>query len=130
MFQIEDYNELMALHKLLMERHYKIEFHSDELIGSRFIADISNRVVDSLIEIDKEQERLEKVKSWQNWRLLEPSRSEWDMLLFRIKNIGEWWRKHTIEERKKYILIFLSPYIVNSVNMEKLLDFGDRNNGA
>ncbi|WP_417396002.1 hypothetical protein [Gimesia chilikensis] len=130
MFQIEDYNELMALHKFLMERHYKIEFHSDELVGSRFIAEISNRVVDSLIEIDEGQERFEKVKSWQNWRLLEPSRPEWDMLLFRIKNIGEWWGKHTIEERKKYILIFLSPYTVNSENMAKLLDFGDRNNGV
>jgi len=129
MFQIDDYNELMALHKLLMERHYKMEFHSNELIGSKFIADISNRVLDSLIKIDEEQKKLEKVKSWQKWRELEPSRPEWDMLLFRIKNIGEWWRKHTIEERNKYILIFISPYTVSPENMEKLLDFGDRNNG-
>lgn len=128
MLEIQDYNELMALHKLLMERHYKLEFHSDELIGSSYLADLSNRVLDNLIKYDEEKGGPERTQSWKRWRALDSTRPEWSMLLQRLKGIGKWWRRQSVDEKKNYILILLSPYTVTLEQLNELVTYGDQNN--
>lgn len=66
MLVFDDYYELLALHKALIEAKFNIDPQNELIAGSPIIARICNRVLDELIKME-EDKRLDG-KKWSEWR--------------------------------------------------------------
>ncbi|WP_432664634.1 hypothetical protein R9X47_00150 [Wukongibacter baidiensis] len=64
---ISGHFELLALHKALMEAKFHTYPENLLISGSPFIADICNRVVDALTEVES-QKNPSKREGWTQWR--------------------------------------------------------------
>lgn len=63
---ISDYHELLALHRSLIEAKFHPNPEDFHVSASPFVANISNRVVNALINIDAQKDPAKK-KSWEDW---------------------------------------------------------------
>jgi hypothetical protein len=104
-FVVEDRNELLSLHRALLEAKFSNDPNDPAVIGSKIIADLSNRVVDSLIR--SESETGEK---WEKWRKnsISVNRREWKIALNSIPH--KKWAEWDKERKINFIEILFSPF--------------------
>lgn len=67
MLVFNDYYELLALHKALIEAKFNIDPQNESIAGSPIIADICNKVVDELSSMEEDKSSGGREK-WSEWR--------------------------------------------------------------
>lgn len=120
------YNQLLAIHTMLQERHYVRTFEHSEVIGSPFIADFAHEILDEIIRRDL-ADNPARAREYEKWRLLTPERREFHMIELRIDDIEDWleWSNN---RRQGYILAMASPYRLSEENLDRLIRRGEGEN--
>ncbi len=104
---------LLALHKALHECRFSENTYDPVLIGSPYLAEIANQVVDLIIEHAIENNELSKAHQWQNWRIITTEHQAWNTAIKSINDISQW-NKWSRENKESYIRTLLSPYTISS----------------
>lgn len=110
MFAIDGYQELMVLHRALMEAKFSESLNDTAIGGSPILAEISNRVVDALIqESSGTDSTAYSAESWRRWRTAASRVLELEVIRDRIQNTNKWpeWSQ---DEQRYYLSILLSPF--------------------
>lgn len=105
---ISNHDELLALHKALIEAKFHPEPENTLISGSPFIADICNRVVDALIEIES-LKNPSKYEGWMLWLNIKNQKNFWERAI-KYAQESNFWNKLTINEKKRYVKCLLSPF--------------------
>lgn len=112
-FIIDDYYELLNLHKALHEAKFCEEPNDYYISASPIISSIYKRLTDILIKHDIERKGEQEIERWADWLQMDSSRIEWNIALGRAKNEDDW-EKWTLEEKEKYIRDLFCPFKINS----------------
>ena len=106
--EIENYWELLALHKSLMAVKFDENSCLREAQGSPFTGSLAFKVFDQLVASSKEPQ----AKDWLKWQEADDSRAETQLLLKHIKE-SDWWASSDKPQREKYVCDFMAPLILN-----------------
>jgi hypothetical protein len=120
MFSISNYDELMALHRVVMEAKFSIDPNDSAIQGSPLVALIADQVVEALmsVEIGKEGEA-SRVK-WQKWREISPERREYQIIQAKIK-AEALWKTWSFDEQVNYIKFLVSPFQISDELINELI---------
>lgn len=123
-FLIDNYDELMALHRALMEAKFSESPNDLAIQGSSLLSKIANNVVESLTAMDIEKDGESSIAKWQKWREVIPERREYKIVQAKLKSESSWieW-DHS--KQMEYVQSLFSPLqaseeiicnLLNSVN--------------
>ena len=129
MFQVTDYYELLALHRALMEAKFAEDPNDQDIQGSPLIANLANRVVETLIEVEKRRGMSQTDERWMNWRIATKNRREWRVTEEYIRRTSAW-QRWTEKEKRTYVKDILSPLIIKDELLSELLEMGDKHWGV
>ena len=112
LFDVHNEQELQVLHRALMEAKFAERPSDTAIPGSPYLADMANRVVAKLSELDP---------SWTEWR---KARGHEEMLAIVKRHIEECrrWTEWTKEEKVCYVNILLSPLVADEQLLEVLVN--------
>lgn len=105
---ISGYEEMLALHKALMEAKFHPEPENLMVSGSPLVASISNRVVEALVEMEI-QKNPSKQDSWKRWLDIKNQKTFWNRALEYACEFN-YWGKFTEDEKRHYVSCLLSPF--------------------
>ena len=80
MIEIEEYWELLALHKAIMAAKFD-NGSSVEMLTSPLLAEASRKVLSALIMASKKKAGAQKTSGWDNWKKIDENRNEWKRLV-------------------------------------------------
>jgi hypothetical protein len=107
-FQVTDYYKLLALHKALIHTKFARQPTEPIISGSPFIAEMANQIVETLAQMEIERGHPERA---QDWRIkIDPTGEVWDIALSRINLTDKVWQKWTLDEKKHFARLLLSPF--------------------
>ncbi len=126
-FSIDNYDELMALHRALMEAKFSESPNDLAIQGSSLLSKIANNVVESLTAMDMEKEGESSIAKWQKWREIIPERREYKIVQAKLKSESSWieWNR---SKQIEYVQSLFSPFqaseeiicdLLNSVNTNR-----------
>lgn len=110
--EIENYWELLALHKSLMAVKFDPNPYLPEAQGSPYTASLAFKVFDQLVNASNADGKTEQAKNWLEWQVADSERAETKLLLQSISN-EDWWPGANSEERKKFVVEFMAPLKLN-----------------
>jgi len=112
--EINDYWELMALHKSLMATKFDPDAYYRELQGSPYTASLAFKIFDLLVESSDNEEISAYNHDWLEWQQADKSREETKLLIKRIEEENDWWSKADKATRIKYVKDFMAPLILDT----------------
>lgn len=120
MIDIEDYWELLALHKAIMEAKFG-EGENREVLTSPFLATVARKVLLSVVEAEKKKNGDARAAGWESWKMVDENRNEWNKL---ITVIDESERLQTLgdDEIACEIRNILSPLEITDLQISKLIE--------
>lgn len=124
---INDYDELVAVHRALLELKTISNPNDEAVIGSPLVAQFAHRLLDTIIEADRERVGNDSASRWNSWRLLDESRREWGLIANQIANVDNWDRMSS-EQRREYITNVASPFKLSEAQLDSLVDIGGLDN--
>lgn len=121
MFCTKDKQELLALHRIIVEAKYSDNIVDSAIISSSLVAEIANRVISSALE----EMNKEEAESWIQWLQVEPDSRQYKTLINHIKAFDNW-RDVVDEDKPELIQTLAAPLKLNEILIEELVKFGDR----
>jgi hypothetical protein len=115
---ITDYYELLTLHRVIIEAKFSAPLHDTAIVASPFLATIADRVLNALIEKERQDNQPEKAEQWVAWRMISPERREWSIALTYAKDCGRHWQDWPKEQRHNYVQLLLSPFTISRELLE------------
>ena len=79
--KIENYYEVLALHKCLMEVKFSECSVLPEAQGSPFTASMAFKIFEALVSISEKEGNSEQAKSWKEWQKADSERRETKLLV-------------------------------------------------
>jgi hypothetical protein len=119
-FSIDNYYELMALHRVIMEAKFSIDPNDLEIQRSPMVANIANQVVEALIDMEVSKEGESSRSKWQEWRKFSPDRREYKIVQAKIKSEALW-KTWSFDEQKTYIKDLVSPLQISDELVSQLI---------
>jgi hypothetical protein len=120
-FIVNDYYELLALHRVFIEAKFCDCPNDFDVSPSPIVASLHKKLLFSLIAMDVEKKGESARHDWNKWLNIDPSRREWAVAIKRAENenlSGDW----SEMDRKTYILDLLSPFNINDELVEIFLN--------
>lgn len=117
---ISEHAELVVLHKALIEAKFHPEPENLLISGSPYIADICNRVVDALIEIESQKNHL-KYDGWMQWLDIKRQKTFWNRAIKYAQEFNRW-DKLTIDEKRRYVQCLLTPFRFDEGDITKFIN--------
>jgi hypothetical protein len=118
--KINEYYELVALHRALHAARFAREPLLAELPGSPFLADISRRVVETLAQMEIERGQSSRAKNWHV-----PIVEHGEVWRIAVRNAAtippHLWNNYTHEQKVKIGHIFLSPFVFTNEMVETFI---------
>ncbi|MBI1259272.1 MAG: hypothetical protein GC204_17540 [Chloroflexi bacterium] len=116
--EISDYYELVALYRALRLFKFSRNPVDDRIVGSPFLANIANRTVEVLNEMEIERGRPERA----NWaEPIIPDSEVWQIAVRNAADSNEgYWRNFSPEQKREFAAVLLSPF---SFTDDMLADF-------
>jgi hypothetical protein len=111
--QIEGYYEILALHKMLVDR--KFDGPEDEYFGSPYIAAVQNRLADAL-------EAADPGSGWCDWRKAEAHTRYVEKVRGFLSTAGDWWRNTSEQERATHVRVLLAPLRPSAGLLDELVN--------
>lgn len=119
-FSINNYYELMALHRVIMEAKFSIDPNDLEIQRSPMVANIANQVVEALIEMEVSKEGESSRSKWQEWRRFSTDRREYKIIQTKIK-AEALWKTWSLDDQKTYVKDLISPLQISDELISKLI---------
>lgn len=107
---VDDYAELLALHKGLMEARFSDLPNNFYVSGSPLLADLHKRLVAILAARDVEAGHAPD--RWDRWLVMVEGRREWALALNNVRNDSSWAGLDEAE-RISRTRDYLSPFVVS-----------------
>lgn len=107
---VDDYAELLALHKGLMEARFSDLPNNFYVSGSPLLADLHKRLVAILAARDVEAGHTPD--RWDRWLVMVEGRREWALALNNVRNDSSWAGLDEAE-RISRARDYLSPFVVS-----------------
>lgn len=114
--EIENYYDLLGLHKALLEAKFHKNPENIEVCFSPIIAKISNEIVEILMKKDAEKDASKK-DSWEKWRRLENKSYFRECALSNAASF-HYWKDMNYEQKLVTCRNLLSPFVATSSEME------------
>lgn len=111
-FQIENYHELRATHKMMMEARFCTNPIDLEIPISAVAAGLHDRIMKKLMTIEIEHSGESAKKRWDEWLEITADYREWEISLENAKNDKRWLSWTDLEQRF-FTMTLLSPFIVS-----------------
>ncbi len=120
-FSIDNYDELMALHRALMEAKFSESPNDLAIQGSSLLSKIANNVVESLTAMDIERDGESSIAKWQKWREVIPERREYQIVQAKLKSESSWieWDN---SKQVEYVQSLFSPLQASEEIISALLN--------
>lgn len=106
--EIENYWELLALHKSLMAVKFDPMAYLPEAQGSPFTASLAFKVFDLLVSVSNSEGKAVQAKNWLSWQVADTERAETKLLMKRISE-ADWWSIASEQEKDKFVTEFMAP---------------------
>lgn len=94
-FQIDDYFELLALHRALLEAKFSPDPWDSHMHGNHHLANMANRVIETMMAMETEDKKLGLggVMDWPKWRRVDNVKRPrvWEVCLQIIKKHEKHW---------------------------------------
>jgi len=117
--EVSDYYELLALLRSVMEAKFSDRGYDTEIVASPQLATVACRIIDALIEIEKQRGDYVESK-WDKWRKIDSTRREWKLIRKRIRKIDQW-NNWPLRERSTFLDYLLSPLTIGKEDRKKML---------
>lgn len=115
--EIDNYWELLALHKTLMAVKFDKNSCLREAQGSPYTGSLAFKVFDQLVASSKGAQ----AKGWLEWQVADESRAETELLREHISQ-SEWWSDAERSKKEKYIKDFMAPLILDEYVFNEILN--------
>ena len=109
---IDSYEELIVLHKMIMNVKFDEVSCYPEAQGSPYSGRLARKVFSLIIEFEKEQGNVGKADEWLRWQKADSSRFETKLLLSAIGRFTHWSALSQIE-RQEFVVDFMSPLVLS-----------------
>lgn len=119
--EIKGYPELLALHRVILEAKFGTYIQDEPIIGSPLVANIAERVIDTIIALEIEQGNFQAPDKWNEWRQIDPTRREWKAALQYIKNTRKYWDSLDNMQKRDHVRVILSPFLLSSDKLEEFI---------
>jgi hypothetical protein len=129
MFEITERNLLYTLLKALLTLKFECDAETAaEYCGSPHIAEICNRLYDELIASNRSEFNEWSARQLESTRPLTGRTIEVTAFQehLRATGVSRWWRNASIEEKNKYLRVFMSPYTVDGASLQSLVVEADK----
>jgi len=124
---LSDIDDLLALHKGLMESRYCTTPYDSYVSGSPRLADIHRNVVAAIRSANLPAGL--SPDSWDKWLAIDEDRREWRVALDRAANSSRW-QKLDYSEKCEVATNLLSPFTVDEEVLGKFVEAADRMGAA
>lgn len=114
-------DELLALHKSLLEAKFHALPDNSDIAGSPLVAAIANRVFDALVRLEESRGNVSKAREWADWR--RAADKKW--IVGRVRDYAmqnPHWRKWDGAERLDYLRCALSPFQMGDADLHALMN--------
>lgn len=111
-FTVNNYYELLAIHKVMMEARFSSHPNDPEVAGSPVAASLHERVIDKLISIDAANRGESARDEWLAWLELTKDHKEWSVALERAYGDNRWDTWGEMEQRF-FAMTLLAPFDVS-----------------
>ncbi len=115
-FEINDYYELLNLHKALLEARFHEGLNNKYLAGSPIVADIHNRIIKSLITMEIDRRGKEE---WTEWLKINNRKDYLDRAIENIISF-EAWDKET--NKSETVKTYISPFVATDKEIEDIIE--------
>jgi hypothetical protein len=119
-FSIDDYDQLMALHRVMMEAKFTPEPNDRDIQGSPLVAAIADQIVECLTDMDSAKTGAAARSKWQAWRTISPERREYQIIQAKL-NSESAWRKLSAAEQTQYVKDLVSPLLISDQLIRELI---------
>lgn len=120
-FELFDYDDLLNLHKALMEAKFHDNPDNEYVAGSPIIAKIMNEIVDILTDIDP----YAKKEDWERWRKVENhicyENGIYSKTLVKVSK-DKLWEKYNNEEKIVATKNYFSPFIITDKEIDEFIN--------
>jgi hypothetical protein len=117
---IENYWELLALHKSLMAVKFDPAAYLEEAQGSPFTSSLAFKVFNLLVSSCKSEGKQNEAEKWLSWQQADKNRIETQLLLKRVEE-SSWWAEADADVREKYVSAFMAPLKLESDLHEQII---------
>ena len=117
---LEDYYDLLNLHKALMEAKFHDNPENSDVAGSPVIAQIMNNIVDILSKIDPHAD----TNAWKQWRELSRRKKNRDKIWINIikhASQNNMWSAYTKEKKLEMAKNYISPFCATEEDLEDFI---------
>lgn len=109
--ELENYYELLALHKTIMAVKFDENSCLREAQGSPFTASLAFKVFDCLVAHSLDEGKEKQAQNWLDWQVADKSRNEAELLLRHIAE-STWWGDAAQEQKEEYVRDFMAPLVL------------------
>jgi hypothetical protein len=120
-FSIDNYDELRALHRVVMEAKFSAEPNDPVIQGSPLVSTVANQVVEALIEMEVGKDGETSRLKWREWRKISPERREYQIIQSKLKSDASW-KTWNFNEQVKYVKDLASPLQITDELVSGLLN--------
>ena len=111
--EIDNYYELLALHKTMMAVKFDENSCLREAQGSPFTASLAFKVFDCLVTQSLDEGKQKQAQGWLDWQVADKSRTETELLLQHISE-SVWWEEAAQDHKEKYVRDFMAPLVLSA----------------
>ncbi len=119
---IDDYYELLALHKGLMEARFSESPNNFYVAGSPLLADLHRKVIVAMTTMEAESGQ--DPHCWDQWLLMDDTRREWRLALNNA-NLDSSWSQLGSTEKEERARSYLAPFVVSDELLKHFLRLAD-----
>lgn len=119
--QIDDYYELLSLHKVILEA----KFHPDplnlDIAGSPFVARLAERTLAALVDAETKRGKPEKAAGWYEWAAVRQGDDYWTRAIQHAVGFRDW-AGSSHQEKVQLAIDVLAPFRASDDDLQKFVD--------
>ncbi len=125
--KLADYYEIYALYRALIEAKFSSAPRDTDIQGSPFVASVANKVMDALIQKERDRGREDFARAWEAKRQMDPDAYPdlWRIALKGVEGFHAWlgWSR---EQKADFAAILLSPFVASDDVLRRFIEEADQ----
>src|SRR6266540_3301129 len=119
MLTIENYDDLLALNRALMEVRYLARDVDSATRGSGFLSSMHSRVIDELVGYHESRGESRKAETWREWRRLAARNIEKASIAAYLASV--WPHLKTVEQKREVVVNQARPFTFSDDEISTLI---------
>ncbi len=120
MLIIENYDDLLALNRALMEVRYLARDVDSATRGSAFLSSMHSRVIDELVGYHESRGESRKAETWHEWRRLTARNIEKASIATYLVSV--WPHLKTVEQKREVVVNQARPFTFSDDEISALIE--------